>query len=35
LNRLTRLRDERLRRSAAQTITPQRLARLRAPIHIM
>jgi hypothetical protein len=24
-----------LRRSAAQTITPQRLARLRAPIHIM
>ncbi len=35
LNRLTRLRDDRLRRSAARTITPERLARLRTPFPIM
>ncbi|MCC6395094.1 MAG: hypothetical protein IT167_31170 [Bryobacterales bacterium] len=35
LNRLTRLRDDRLRRSAARAISPESLARLRTPIHIM
>lgn len=35
LNRLTRLRDDRLRRSAGRMITPELLARLRTPLQIM
>ncbi|MCC6344387.1 MAG: hypothetical protein IT166_19460 [Bryobacterales bacterium] len=35
LSRLTRLMDERPRRLAVRTMTPDRLARLRTPFHVM